>query len=382
MQVVWLAEIKWDYLRTRKQQLIERRPRDVDVFFFEPFVRGRPNRYDLRDADGVRVATIPFVKSVPGGMARPLMGRAFVRRAVDAFALRRVRAHLCAAGVDPAASVCVVSNVFAIRVAAALRPRVIVYDCNDAHAEFPGMPGFTREYQDETFRRAGAVIVSSKGLLDPARAARGSLDGVHLVGNGVDVALFRAARAKDASVAPGTLCVGYVGAVAPWFDFDLVAAMARSQPGWRFEIVGPVLGGVEADLARLAALPNVAVGAAVPHAEVPAVLARFTVGMIPFRQNALTAGVNPNKLYEYLAAGLPVVATPFSADVVAETGIVALEENAAAFAAACRSLGDARRDPVLAGAMRSRAAEIARAHDWDAIAGEFWQRVAAAARSS
>ncbi len=377
MQIIWLAEIKWDYLRTRKQQLIERRPRDVDVIFFEPFVRNRENHYEMRDAAGVRVATIPFVKNVPGGPARPLMERAFVRRALDVSALRRVRARLHEATVDPRESVCVISNVYAVHVAVALGARAIVYDCNDAHAEFPGMPAWTRGYQAETLQRADTVIVSSKGLLPIAERTRGSLERVHLVGNGVDVALFSAV-AGAAPAPPEPVRVGYVGAVAPWFDFDLVAAMVKSRPGWQFEIVGPVLGGVEEKLAALAAHPNVAVGGAVPHAEVPGVLARFTVGMIPFVRNALTAGVNPNKLYEYLAAGLPVVATPFSPDVEAEADVIALAGDAAAFESACGLLAAVRQDPQRSALMQARAAQIARAHDWDAIAAEFWSRVAAA----
>ena len=66
MNVVWFAEIKWDYLRTRKQHLVLRRPQGVDVVFFEPYVRGRENRYDLRSVDGIHAATIPLVKSIPG----------------------------------------------------------------------------------------------------------------------------------------------------------------------------------------------------------------------------------------------------------------------------------------------------------------------------
>ena len=382
MQVVWLAEIKWDYLRTRKQQLIERRPRDVDVVFFEPFVRGRPNRYELHDAGGVRVATIPFVKSVPGGPLRPVMDRAFVRRALDVSALRRVRAQLRAAGIDPTTVVCVVSNVYAIHVAAALKARAIVYDCNDAHAEFPGVPAWTRDYQNETLRRADTVVVSSRGLLPAAEQTRGSLDNVHLVGNGVDFPLFQAAVETASPIPRDIVRVGYVGAVAPWFDFDLVATMARSQPAWQFVIVGPVLGGAERELADLARLPNVVVGGAIPHEEVPAVLGRFTAGMIPFRHNALTAGVNPNKLYEYLAAGLPAVATPFSPDVRDEEGAIALADDADAFAAACLSFTAARRDPARSQAMRLRATEIARAHDWNTIAQSFWSLVTKAARSS
>ena len=382
MHIIWLAEIKWDYLRTRKQQLIERRPPDTDLVFFEPFVRNRENRYQLRDADGVRVATIPFVKSVPDGPARPLMDRAFVRRAVDVSALRRVRAHLKSVAIDPRGSVCVISNVYAVHVAAALGASAIVYDCNDAHAEFPGMPAWTRDYQTETLRRADTVIVSSRGLLPLAEAARGSLENVHQVGNGVDFDLFAGSAAGAAPVPPGVVCVGYVGAVAPWFDFDLVTAMVESRPDWQFVIVGPVLGGVERELAALAAHPNVAVEGPVPHAEVPRVLARFTVGMIPFKKNALTAGVNPNKLYEYLAAGLPAVATPFSPDVAAEAGVIALAGEAPEFESACGMLSAARGDPRRAEAMRTRTAAIARAHDWDAIAGVFWSHVRAARRSS
>jgi teichuronic acid biosynthesis glycosyltransferase TuaH len=305
-----------------------------------------------------------------------------VRRALDASALRRVRAHLRAAGIDVRDCVCVISNVYAIHVAAALGARAIVYDCNDAHAEFPGMPVWTRDYQTETLRRADTVIVSSRGLIPMAERARGSLEGVHLVGNGVDFALFAVASAEAAAAAPGPIRVGYVGAVAPWFDFDLVTAMARSRPDWHFEIVGPVLGGVEHALEELAAHPNVAVSGPVPHAEVPGVLARYTVGMIPFKKNALTAGVNPNKLYEYLAAGLPTVATSFSPDVAAEPGVIALADDAPAFEAACGLLGAARSDPGRLQTMRARAAEIARAHDWNTIAGVFWSHVVNARRSS
>jgi glycosyltransferase involved in cell wall biosynthesis len=305
-----------------------------------------------------------------------------VRRAVDAIALRRVRSHLKAAGIDPAKSICVISNVYAIHVATGLGFGTLVYDCNDAHADFPGLPTWTRDYQAETLRHAGAVIVSSRGLLSAAESARSSQKGVHSVGNGVDFALFQTAIDAAVPIPSDVVRVGYVGAVAPWFDFELVTAMARAHPTWQFVMVGPVLGGVAQQVEGLARLPNVVLGDAIPHDAVPGVLARFTVGMIPFRRNALTAGVNPNKLYEYLAAGLPVVATPFSPDVDAVDGVIALASDADAFATACEALTRARRDPARAAAMQSGAAEIARAHDWDAIAASFWTHVAQAARSS
>jgi len=47
-----------------------------------------------------------------------------------------------------------------------------------------------------------------------------------------------------------------------------------------------------------------------PYSRLPAMLSVFDVAMIPFRVNDLTAAVSPIKLFEYLAGGRPVVATP------------------------------------------------------------------------
>jgi glycosyltransferase involved in cell wall biosynthesis len=386
MNVVWFAEIKWEYLRTRKQQLILRRPRDVEVVFFEPYVRGRENRYDLRSVDGVRVATVPFVKSVPGrGALRALLDRTAVRQAVDAIGRRRVRRHLDAAGVVASDAVFVVSNIYAIHLARALGARRLVYDCNDAHSDFPGAPAWAREYRDESFRAANAVVVSAERLRDDAVQARGSDAGVHVVGNGVDFGAFRRAAEARATAAPATeetVHIGYVGALAPWFDFDLVAALARARPRWSFDLVGPVLGGVEMDLAALMTLGNVRHRPAVAHDRVPEILMGFTAGMIPFRRTSLTAAVNPNKLYEYLAVGLPTVATPFSPEVGRYAGptgdgetVVAIGGDANEFAKACESFAAARRDPGARARIEQRAVAIAAAHDWSTIATQFWRVV-------
>jgi glycosyltransferase involved in cell wall biosynthesis len=194
-----------------------------------------------------------------------------------------------------------------------------------------------------------------------------------VVGNGVDYDVF--ARVPRRAREPGaTPRIGYLGAIAPWFDFDLLFDLARSRPSWEFALVGPVLAGAGPALARLSAMSNVKVHPAVPHDEVPHVLAGFDVGLIPFRRTTLTAAVNPNKLYEYLATGLPVVATPFSPDVVAEKDIVALAPDAAAFVRACEEMLSARHDDRARARLDPHARAIAAEHDWNPIAGEFWAR--------
>jgi glycosyltransferase involved in cell wall biosynthesis len=372
MDVVWFAEIKWDYLRTRKQQLIRRRPAGLEVLFLEPFVRGRQNGHDIRAVDGIRVVTVPFIKNIPSGPGRSALNLPPVRNIVNASARARVRGHLRRAHVDPGQSVFIISNIFAIGVAAAFSPRRLVYDCNDAHADFPGLPHWTRHYQERTLCRADRVIVSARALRDDAVRVRRSEKDVFVIGNGVDHAAFHRALSMRARGPAAKPRIGYLGAIAPWFDFDLVIAAASARPEWEFVLVGPVLSGAAPALARLAALPNVVVRPAVTPDDVPGVLAAFDVGLIPFRLTSLTAGVNPNKLYEYLAAGLPVVSTPFSPEVSAEVDLVALARDGEGFVLTCDRLLSARRDDAARARLEARASEVASAHDWDRIAQEFW----------
>ncbi len=109
--------------------------------------------------------------------------------------------------------------------------------------------------------------------------------------------------------AAGSRIIGYVGAVAPWFDFALVERLAGDFPADQIIIVGPIADAARADCARLAELPNVSLHGHVGYGTLPALVTLFDVAIIPFRINAITNATNPLKLYEYLSAGLPVVAT-------------------------------------------------------------------------
>ncbi len=100
--------------------------------------------------------------------------------------------------------------------------------------------------------------------------------------------------------------LGYVGCIGPWFDWPLVIRLARSMPEARLELVGPC---VVKPPERLP--PNVRLSPACSHAEAAERMARFSAGLIPFVNTALTAGVDPVKYYEYRAAGLPVLSTSF-----------------------------------------------------------------------
>lgn len=140
----------------------------------------------------------------------------------------------------------------------------------------------------------------------PSRKVHGRARRVALVRNGVDYDHFApAAGGLPTGTATGRVVAGYYGAIAHWFDAELLADLAELHPDWRFPLIGDTY---SADLSRLIKCPNVDLLGEKPYAELPRWIADWDCCLIPFRCNALTEATNPVKVYEMLAAGKPVVA--------------------------------------------------------------------------
>jgi len=102
--------------------------------------------------------------------------------------------------------------------------------------------------------------------------------------------------------------VGYLGVIQSRLDMGLVKYLAEKNPDKSFILAGPVWPDAKRESADN--LPNVYFPGPVSYAEAPEALRQFDVGIIPHVINEFTRSMNPLKLYEYLAAGLPVVTTP------------------------------------------------------------------------
>lgn len=375
MKIVWFSEIKWDYLRTRKQQIIGRKPPDVEILYLEPYVKGRKNRFDLRREGDLFVATVPFIKSAPGTVWRRLLDTGAGRSVMEAGIRFRVGQLLRNLRFKGEETGFIISNIYAVDAATRLDSKFLLYDCNDSHDAFPGMPPWTTDYFLRTCARSDAVYASSRELLKRVMSARGG-KGCAYLGNGVDYGHFEAGeQVLHERISSGRVRLGYVGAIAPWLDFEMLTALAGRHPEWEIVLAGPVLLGVEDKVAALTALPNVRRLEPVPYERVPELLGSLTVGLIPFRFDDLTRGVNPNKLYEYMASGLPVAATAFSQEVLLYPEAVRAADGEAEFLRACEEIVAGLSDRVAALGRAREAQNAAKRHDWRMIADIFWSGV-------
>lgn len=195
-----------------------------------------------------------------------------------------------------------------------VRLRSVVYHCVDDIGAQPQMPtDFIRAHEKRLIRGALGVVTTSSSL--GKRAAELGARRVLAQTNVVDPERFHGLAApsgpKDAS---DPVHVGFLGAVSPYkVDFDWIVAAAQRYPDWTFDLYGPVGEGEPgSDAAVLNRLPNVQLHGPVPYDEVPSTMAAFDVAMLPTPFNEYTDGMFPMKFFEYLAAGVPVVATAIS----------------------------------------------------------------------
>jgi glycosyltransferase involved in cell wall biosynthesis len=201
---------------------------------------------------------------------------------------------------------------------------LVVYHCYDEYGAFRGANREAiKALEARLLRRADLVFTVSPGL----RARRIGLNpNTFVVRNGVDAEYFAKALAPETVVPPEIASIrrpiiGCISRVVPeYFDAGLLRAVCRRRPNWSLVVIGPecppqISGGE--DLQLLKAEPNVHFLGARPFESLPAYLKAMDVCTIPYRVTGNTELADPLKLYEYLAAGKPIVSVPrdFAGDV-------------------------------------------------------------------
>ncbi|HTR88618.1 MAG TPA: glycosyltransferase [Solirubrobacteraceae bacterium] len=379
--IVCVGFADWDNeLWTNQHHLMSRLARENRVLFVESLGLRRPQlagrdlariwrrlRRGLgppRAADGLQVLSplvLPFY--------RHRLIRAFNERLLPALVRRAVRRlrfgeHPILWAYVPQAEVLI----------DALRPSLVVYHCVDDMAAQAGIDAQTFRASERRFAPEADLVLASAPAL--AKRLRTLSDNVLDAPNVADTDLFATALApgpEDPALAalphPRIVFTGAI--VTTKLDVALIVGLARARPEWSFALVGPTgPGDPRADVSALAAEPNVHLPGLRAYEQLPAVLRSADAAIIPYARNELTRSIFPMKVYEYLAAGLPVVATELPALAgVAEVRVAHdAPEMARLLEQELAADGPER---------RARRSAAAAAHSWERRLGEIGQAIAA-----
>ena len=206
-----------------------------------------------------------------------------------------------------------------------------------------------------------AVVATAGILTHSKRPASGR---VYHLPQGVNYEHFATPRPRPADL--GALprpIIGFAGAFYDRCDFQLLRRLADANPRGSLVLVGPVIDD-PAPIRR----PTVHLLGPRPYRELPAYVQAFDVGIVPYVLNEETVAVDPLKLLEYLAAGVPVVCTALPEARKYEGAVMIAADREAFVEAALAGAAE-----VADGAARERRQAPARRHGWARRAKRFIQ---------
>jgi glycosyltransferase involved in cell wall biosynthesis len=197
--------------------------------------------------------------------------------------------------------------------------RLLVYHVVDEYASYYGLSPDAKRQTEELEKKmmdtADIVIVVSRKLYETKRPFNPR---TYLVPNGVNYEAYT--EALSSTKLPDTLRaikpprLGYSGLIGDRLNFEMLREVALRNPRWSLVFLGQVLLSKMSEAWRaLCSLPNVHYLGQVPPNQVPHFLKGFQVGLMPYLQDNHSEFISPLKLYDYMAAGLPVVSVDIPA---------------------------------------------------------------------
>ncbi|MGO4383802.1 glycosyltransferase [Specibacter sp. RAF43] len=365
--VVIAAANSWDGVRMADRQLAERLSRHAPVLYVDP-PQSVVSRFRERGLGGL--ARKPWLRRIGPGLARlsPEALPGFARPAVATTNARAIAAQVrwAVGRLGGTIHSTIEANVL-MPVMGRCGEQQRVYWAQDDFVGLAPLVGqdpqaFARA--DEELASAADVIIAANPSVAQALRQRGHV--ARLIPFGCDDELFGATAAPAADVRLAAPMAVFMGHLGDRIDLDILEAVAGS--GVSLLVVGPFHPRTDAE--RFTAVlnrPNVQWVGERGFEDLPRYLARAEVGILPYTHSRFNTGSFPLKTLEYLAAGLPVVATGLPAISWLGTEHIDVAEGPAAFREAVAARLARGRD--IPGDAERRA--FAARHSWAARAAEF-----------
>lgn len=153
-------------------------------------------------------------------------------------------------------------------------------------------------------------VCTARKLYNEVAKIRGE-EKLRLITNGVEYEHFiksNQLKIKETKINNQKEVIGYFGAFAKWFDYELVEKLAKERPNYEIMLIGWDYDG-SINKTNLLKYHNIHVLGPIHYNDLPAYAQKFSVSMIPFLINDITESTSPIKLFEYMALGKAIVTT-------------------------------------------------------------------------
>lgn len=343
MNIIYFSTINWDSIKQRPQHIALELSKNHYMIYVEPHIslfsafltRYRQVNSLKKINENLFVYSPPFL--LPFGLKNLLINN--INKNILLKLIAKIQKKL-----DFYPAAVFFSHPSYCDIAEKILTNYSFYDCMDEYSEFNAQHAnqvILNKMEENLIKKVGAVIVSSNELY---KKKKNNAKKIYLIPNGVNydffvnvqndcsfpchshkngnplsniAACFRWNDNKNEAwqksfIKPSELSllspvIGYLGTIADWLDTDIIEYAIKTKPDWWFVFIGPVQN--KYFKKYILKYDNVLYIGKIPYEILPHYLKSFSIGIIPFKINTLTIYVNPVKLYEYLATGLPVVSS-------------------------------------------------------------------------
>ncbi len=254
------------------------------------------------------------------------------------------------------------------------KPLLNIYQCVDNIAESEYLKKHGPRLEAHAIAQADLCLVTSSELKRLKKAYNPNTKVLH---NAADVSLFNKALdekfelPKELANRSGKI-IGFIGNLDQTrIDYALLKEVAKSHSDKTLLLIGPVNNTIAKKIG-LMDLPNVIFAGGKKIEALPAYLHYMDCALIPFNCNDLTKSIYPLKINEYLAAGKPVISTPFSEDIHAFRKMIYLADTSTQF---IKAIEVAMQEDSPQQQQQRR--QFAEKNSWTGRVQEFWDIVAA-----
>lgn len=353
--IVCLSSTHWHFLWQRPQQIMARLCYDYNILFVDPprSLQEAQSKIDVNLISRHLLSINPGLKVLspcqPGDVTRysPMVLEQ----------IKKALAHL--RWYHP--PLLWIYNLPGVSLIGYLRELGVVYDCVDSFDSFSWAHPDTGQWEQELLGKAHVVLTSARTLFDEKRKRNPR---TYLLPNAADFTHFSKTEHFGSNEPRDIKTIvrprlGFTGAAYEWLDFELLDKLALEHPSWNLVMIGPHQHGL-----TLPQQTNLHWLGPRDYKALPWYIHSMDVMLIPFVRNQTTEHANPIKLWEYLAAGKPVVSTRLP-EVPEINDVIWLGETFADFEKNCEDVLKiiAMADKKAAIAAQGRA--VAQKNSWD-----------------
>jgi len=310
MKIIWFSEIKWSYLRTRKQHILSNFDASDEILFIEPISFNLKNKFNISIEKNIKYITIPQLQNSDIKILNYIIHFYPIKKLVEMISNFLMNRLLKKINFKP--DVIITSNVFWINYLKKIKNKdnlKIIYDCNDNPLAFANAIN-KKSFFKKTLEHSDYIVIPYKSYKN--FISEKYYNKIISISNGVDQNLTNYKNDELAIFKNIQNIIMYIGSIDTRLDYQLIDYLANQLKDFNFVFIGDIKKQTISTFYKLLKNNNIFHFKSIEYNKIGLYLSYADLAIIPFLKNSLSEFILPNKIFEYSILEKQFIMTNFN----------------------------------------------------------------------